>query len=234
MPSTITTNRGYSKFIQIAAIVLFKARERAPNVWHTCSRVSDENEKNNFHRTQCAMHVCAVCDEGCFWTRLHANGNAVQTDNIETKLWLFIKILTLKLKPSTVGFSSLTFHFFSWKCGAFILRLANRIQCATLRCVQHTFLTYCLTTHLKLFRLFNALFTFFSSKRHNAKEVNDEVIVYTSEFRSQLFVAVHSIKKLFFRVNTSFSVKYVPVRHVIEVEQTKKEINGTVLATKSG
>lgn len=58
-------NRGNSKFIQIAAIVLFI---REPNVWHTCGRVSNEIEKkNNTVRIAFIDHTIlySVVWEGC-------------------------------------------------------------------------------------------------------------------------------------------------------------------------
>lgn len=66
------------------------------------------------HNVQCmcAWHYDHIVEEGWFWTRFHANGNDVQTDNIETKLWLFIKILTLKLKPPHSRFFLIYFTFF--------------------------------------------------------------------------------------------------------------------------
>lgn len=63
MPSTITKNRGDSKFIQIAAIVLFM---REPNVWHTCSRVSNEIEKKNERKNNTVPSTMYGTQRGLF------------------------------------------------------------------------------------------------------------------------------------------------------------------------
>lgn len=87
MPSTITINRGDSKFIQIAAIVLFR---REPNVWHTCSRVSSKIEEQKRKRKNNTVHIALddyhsySTQRGLFWIRLHENESRYSTTTMMT------------------------------------------------------------------------------------------------------------------------------------------------------
>lgn len=117
MPSTITKTeeiRNLSKLQQL----FYSCKE--PNVWHTCGRVSNGIEKRR-RITLCSHHIHRprttpqrglfrlACVHGSqwvrrqrwWWRRRRSNGLCW------TKQWLFIKILTLKLKLLL-----LSVHFF--------------------------------------------------------------------------------------------------------------------------